>query len=432
MGGSLFSAFNANISGLAGVGKSVGCYAQNIASAGAVGSKERGAFQSVINTGSTVNNFSPSGITTSIQHFISKVGDPTSSNVGTNMAIQGQGFFVVNNNASGVGGSTSYTRNGSFREDKSGNFVNEVGEYLQIFKTDATGKPLATDLTSTAQLVTASSQGLSGNQIASSTVTLNGINLSSTAAQNTVVTVPCQIWDSLGVSHTVNLNFTKSAMAPATWTVVAAPTADVTSFSAPYDTGMNIIFDNNGNIASINGASVIPPANNAPQLTITWANTAAAGVLSMDFGQIGNGIGIKASGTTADTSTPPVVDGRGAGKYIETVIDQQEGQLIASFEGGDRLIYGKIPLATFKDTNQLLEQSGGVFLPTTDSGTSIIDFAGKGRNGSLLTSQLEASTIDSAAAFTGLIVEQQRYTTNLKCISTVQEMLSALTRTLGS
>lgn len=430
----LFSAFNAGVSGANGATKSVECIAQNIGSADAVASKKREAFHSVINTGSTINNFSPSGVSSNIQHFISTVGTPTGSDVDTHMAIQGQGMFIVNNNAGGTtaGGSTSFSRDGTFAEDKSGNFVNQAGQYLQMFKTDASGVIQATDQSTTTQMVTATSQGLSGNQTATTMATLNGINLSATAVNGTSKDIPFQVWDSLGVSHTISLNFTKSAQSPATWTVTALPTADGT-FDAKYTSpGFDIVFDTNGNIASIDTNTAAPPANNAPQMTITWNSPAAASILTIDFGVIGAPGGVTATGATADLSTPIAIDGRGSAKYVSTTIDGKTGNLIAKFDDNSDLIYGKIPLATFKDTNKLLEQSGGIYYPTPESGPPIINQVAQRGAGSLLTSQYETSTIDSAEAFTGLIIQQQLYTTNLKLISTVEEMLTSLTRTLGS
>lgn len=432
----LFSAFNAGVSGARGATKSVECIAQNIGSADAVASKQRRAFHSVINTGNSLNTFSPSGVTSNVQHFISAVGAPTDSQVPTHMAIAQQGMFVVNNNAKGVsaGGTTAYTRDGTFVEDKDGNFQNQTGQFLQMFKTDSLGNILATNQTSTAQMVTASSQGLTGNQAATTKATLSGINLSAQALVGTTITVPFDAWDSLGVAHTINLNFTKTAVNPDSWSVTPsslANPADAT-FDATYTAGVPIVFDANGNLASINGASAVSPANNAPTMTVTWISAASPSVITMDFGQIGLPGGVTATGVIPDYSTPISIDGRGSAKYVSTTIDGKTGNLRAKFDDQSELIYGKIPLALFKDTNQLLEQSGGIYYTTPDSGPAMINKVGQGGAGSLLTSQYETSKIDSAEEFTGLIVQQQLYTTNLKLISTVQEMLTALTRTLGS
>lgn len=429
----LFSAFNAGVSGSRAATKSVECIAQNIGSADAVASKKRNAFHSIVNTGNSINTFSPSGVSTNIQHFVSEVGAPTDSEVGTHMAIEGQGMFVVNSNAGGttVGGTTAFTRDGTFAEDKDGNFVNQSGQYLQIFKTDDVGSIIATDQTTTAQMVTASSSGLTGSQFATSTVRLNGINLSATAALGTSYDIPFQVWDSLGVSHNISLRFTKTVLNPDTWSIQPLATADG-AFDATYTAGINITFDGNGNPATINGASAAPPANNAPDMTITWNSPAANSVLSMDFGQIGVATGVTATGNNSDLTTPVSIDGRGAAKYVSTIVEGKTGNLIAKFDDNSQLIYGKIPIVTFKDPNQLLEQTGGVYFPTPQSGTPIVNKVNQGGAGSILTSQYETSTIDSAEAFTGLIIQQQLYTTNLKLISTVEDMLSSLTRTLGS
>ena len=53
----------------------------------------------------------------------------------TNMAIQGNGYFMLGN-----GSGITYTRDGSFSVDNNGNLVNANGSYVLGWPADPTGK----------------------------------------------------------------------------------------------------------------------------------------------------------------------------------------------------------------------------------------------------------------------------------------------------
>lgn len=71
-------------------------------------------------------------------------GDIQSSQIGTNMAITGEGFFVVRQktgDAAGqpvFSGSQMYTRRGDFEADRNGYLVNGTGNYLMGYQVDPT------------------------------------------------------------------------------------------------------------------------------------------------------------------------------------------------------------------------------------------------------------------------------------------------------
>ncbi|WP_010298874.1 flagellar hook-basal body complex protein [Candidatus Odyssella thessalonicensis] len=422
----LNSGMNACVSGLKGVSQRVNCHTQNLAAAGAYGSKQRAAFLSVINTGKSMDTFTPGGIAAANQHFITTVGSPVQSDVSTHMALEGQGFFVVNSSPSDTSpGITSYTRVGTFTEDKDGNFVNHVGDFLKVFYVDPSGNPLSSNTTDIAFLQTANTKSLSGNPIASATCAMSGL-LSAQAATPTTKVTNMSVYDSLGVLHTLNLTFTQISTTPTLQWGLSVTTADGT-VTAPYDTapGMTIDFDSAGLPTLFNGAASPPP-----NLDITWTSTAAApSSIAMNLGTIGQKDGLRCVGSATEL-TQPTVDGRGAGKYLQTSIDS-DGFMTATFDNGTSQKYARIPLATFANANQLVEQTGGSFTATDASGSYILNFPKLGQAGAINAASLEESTIDAASVFTDLIVDQQRYTANLRGISTIEEMLQALERSLG-
>jgi len=274
-------------------------------------------------------------------------------------------------------------------------------------------------------LQTASSAGLSGNPVASTTATIKGV-LSATALPGDAKQITMSVYDSLGIQHNLNITYTKTAN-PNEWGLtITSP--DATAIGAPYDIapGMLIQFDANGNPALINGA---PGA--APPLTINWTSAANPSTIAMDFGAIGSTAGLRAVGDNKSYDfPPPTVDGRGAGKYKQTTIDK-EGYMWATYDNGFTERYARIPLATFPDANKLTEQTGGSFITSPDSGVARLTFTNEGTAGGIQAGSLEESTIDTAEVFTDLIVDQQRYTADLRGISTIEEMLKALERAFG-
>lgn len=428
----LNSGMNACVSGLKGVSQRVNCHTQNLAAAGAYGSKQRAAFLSVINTGKSMETFSPGGITATNQHFITTVGSPVQSDVSTHMALAGQGFFVVNSSPSDTApGITSYTRVGTFTEDKDGNFVNHVGDFLKVFYVDPSGNPLSSNTTDISFLQTANTKSLSGNPIASASCTMSGL-LSAQALPTTPPALPTKVtnmsvYDSLGVLHTLTLTFTQITTTPPNLQWGLSITTPDGTVGAPYDTapGMTIDFDSSGLPTLFNGSPTLPPP-----LDITWTSTAAApSNIAMNLGTPGQKDGLRCVGSATEL-TQPTVDGRGAGKYLQTSIDN-DGFMTATFDNGTSQKYARIPLATFADANQLVEQTGGSFTATDASGPYTLNFPKIGQAGAINAASLEESTIDAASVFTDLIVDQQRYTANLRGISTIEEMLQALERSLG-
>jgi len=420
----LNSGMNACVSGLKGVSARVNCHSQNLAAAGAYASKSRQAFLSVVNTGKSLDAFIPAGISATQQHFITTVGAPVQSSVDTHMSINGQGFFIVNNKVDDVNpGQTAFTRVGTFSEDKDLNFVNHIGEYLKVFYVDQNGDPISANTATIDGLQTASSAGLSGNPSATTEATIKGV-LASSVPVTTAKPMIMSVYDSLGVAQTVTLNFTKTSAIPNEWTVTAA-TPNALTIGAPYDTGMVIRFDGNGNPSQINGGAA------APNLAITWNSAANPSTVAMNFGTIGGTNGLRSFGDEKSYDLPqPIVDGMKAGKYQRTSIDDQ-GYMWATFDNGDTRRYARIPLVTFPDANKLVEKTGGSFVTSGDSGNYTLNFVNEGTAGGIRSASLEESTVDTAEVFTDLIVDQQRYTADLRGISTIEEMLQALDRALA-
>lgn len=137
---SLYGALFTGVSGLNAQGQKIGIISDNIANVNTVGYKEaRASFESlVVNTASNAA-YSPGGVRNNTVQNISKQGIVSSTSAPTDIAISGSGFFTVSSKADGSG-ENLYTRAGSFRQDRLGNFVNANGFYLKGWPLDRDGR----------------------------------------------------------------------------------------------------------------------------------------------------------------------------------------------------------------------------------------------------------------------------------------------------
>ena len=183
---SLFSA----VSGLTSQGGVLGVIGDNIANISTVGFKQGNTtFSSLVTgTGSATNG---SGATAGTRLEIDQQGLIQTTGISTDVAISGQGFFVIKDDPDAGEGSYLYTRAGSFRQDNQGNFINAAGYYLQAYPLDNNGLlpgEIGNLNTTSSQLLesleTVNTRDISGLAFATTSISL-GLNLD---ADQTILT----------------------------------------------------------------------------------------------------------------------------------------------------------------------------------------------------------------------------------------------------
>jgi flagellar hook protein FlgE len=207
------------VSGLLANSQALGMIADNISNANTPAYKETHAlFSTLVTQNPTQTTYTPGGVQAAPFTAIDQQGLLQASSSPTDIAIQGGGFFVVNNNAQGAtaNGAFSFTRAGSFTVDANGNLKNGAGLYLQGQQlTPAQAQAIqagnfnqltANSLTS---LQTVNVNGLSGSARATSTVTL-AANLPATdTASSPPRTMTVPVFDTLGNEHNLTLSFSR-------------------------------------------------------------------------------------------------------------------------------------------------------------------------------------------------------------------------------
>ena len=235
---SLFGAMFSGVTGLRAQSQSLSIISDNISNLNTTGYKATvNQFSTLVTSQVSSTSYSSGGVLSNPKQLIDRQGLLEASESATDVAITGQGFFVVNTNAAGgTLGQNLFTRAGSFVTDVNGNLRNTAGFYLQGWPTDSQGAVLPGLDTSTVQdLETVNVNSILGSAEATSNISI-GLNLPAAAAIGDTYNTNVVIYDSLGISHNLGLTWTKSGANQ--WDVAATP---------PTGSGQVTLNDSNGN-----------------------------------------------------------------------------------------------------------------------------------------------------------------------------------------
>ncbi|RKQ41057.1 flagellar hook protein FlgE [Enterobacter sp. R1(2018)] len=391
--------FNIATTGLNAITEQLNSISNNIANSGTVGFKSgRAEFASLYAEGQALG-VGVTGVTQSI----SKAGSITAGSSSLDLAIQGNGFFVVRDSA----GTTAYTRAGYFGTDSNGNLINNLGMNLQGYPVDANGVlqtgtvgNLAVKSGSIPAKATDSidfTANLDANAKVPETTTFDPKD--NTSYNNTYATT---VYDSLGREHTVNQYFVKTD--DNKWEVHYF--MDDQPLSNPAT--QNIEFSDQGVLQTPNGKvsmSIDVPGAQSLSIDMSYNGTTQYG---SDF-------------TVSKNTGSGYASGEKTGQQID-----KDGSVYATFSNGERMLQGQLILANFANPNGLSSQDGTTWAQTASSGTPLTGAPGSGLLGSVLSGSLEGSNVDMTSELVGLMTAQRNYQANTKVISTNDSMMTAL------
>jgi flagellar hook protein FlgE len=421
------------VSGLDANSTAMSIASSNIANVNTVGYKASSADFSTL-LASAMGGGANATVTASTAQNITEQGTPTAAASPTDLAISGNGFFVVSQQPAAAGASQDqyYTRAGDFSPDANGNLVNSSGYYLMGWPLDTTGA-LPTDRNDMTAVNTAN---LSGKAEATTTISLQANLQSSTTADTAYVagdmtsgtTTPdfqrtINVYDSQGGSQPLQVSYKKTGANTWAYEVSYQGTASNITGSNPIAEG-TMSFNSDGTLA--NADTTASPATGSVSITIPWS--AASGLssqtVSLNMGTVGSSNGVTQF-DSASTMTNSTVDGALFGSLSGVTIDQS-GFVTANFSNGlSQKIY-QLPLATFTNPNGLQAASGNAYQASAASGVATVSEASSGGAGSIDSNSLEASTVDLATEFTNLITTQRAYEASSKIITTAAQMLDQL------
>jgi flagellar hook protein FlgE len=227
---SILGALFSGVSGLFADSTAVGIISDNISNANTTAYKETEArFSTLVTQIPTNTTYQPGGVVAHPFTAIDKQGLLQATSSGTDLAISGGGFFVVNNDASDQGAFT-FTRAGSFNIDANGDLKNGAGFFLQGQKlTPAQAQAIAagntSQLTATAltSLSTVNVNGLSGSARPTANITLAANLPASDTSTSPPHTITVPVFDSQGTEHDLTLTFTRIPSVASTQTFSVTP-----------------------------------------------------------------------------------------------------------------------------------------------------------------------------------------------------------------
>lgn len=382
---------------------------------------------------------------------------PTGNN--TDLAIQGEGFFVVSD-----GSQDFYTRDGAFSWDSGGYLVTNSG--MRVKGWMAAAGVLPNPRPATLQDI----QVLIGSSISpkatSQAVFRN--NLDARSAVGASATRTFTVYDSLGRPYTTSLTLTKTAANNWSWTAdVLAPTPTVGTGDG-VQTAFDLAFDNvtpaslkvyvdgalqtSGVDYTLNAGPnpdqivfTAPPASGAV-ITAEYSTNAGSGTLTFNpDGTLNTGgtgtIAFTPQGANpfsatldftrltqfADDSTVDILsqDGYAPGTLTTVSIDTS-GIITGVYSNGLNQALAQVALANFDNPAGLVRTANNMYLESNNSGVHKYGEAGTGGRGTIAPGSLEMSNVDLSQEFTNMIITQRGFQANSRVITTSDEMLQEL------
>lgn len=233
-------------------------------------------------------------------------------------------------------------------------------------------------------------------------------------ASDVTAAASATVFDSLGQSHVMTLNFKKDAKIDNRWSFFIT-TAEPASPSGG-ETGV-ISFKTDGSIASF----VFDGAATSFQFEPKTGALNPVSIL-VDVGTVGRFDGITQLGTDT-TLVSNDQDGFGLGELSNVSIDG-EGRIQGQFTNGRNLLLAQISMAAFNNPGGLQRVGDNAFAQTANSGVPIIGAAGTAIRSTIIPGALEQSNVDLAQEFTRMIVAQRGFQASARIITVGDQFLT--------
>ncbi|MFQ5571131.1 MAG: flagellar hook protein FlgE [Rhodothermales bacterium] len=316
------------------------------------------------------------------------------TNVPTDLALSGDGFFLVNN-----GGRTFLTRDGAFTFNNQGDLVTSTGLNVQGWALQPNGDIDMSDLRDVQ--VDFLALGASAPKFTES-MTLAG-NLSADALQGQNIIISTAIYDEQGTAYNAIIEFTKGAT-DNQWDYEIR--YDGTVAPPPFATANGTIdFDVDG--------SLVGPTS----VDLTWDTTyvASGATITVDLAEI-----TQYSGST--TATVSNQDGFTAGRF-EGYSIAPSGIISLNFSNGQQQPAYQLALGNVYNPNGLRQEGENLYGVSASSGELILGRPGSEFETAVVAGALEMSNVDLATEFTDMIVTQRGYQASARVITTSDELL---------
>ncbi|OJF77627.1 MAG: flagellar hook protein FlgE [Treponema sp. CETP13] len=377
-------------------------------------------------------------------------GNLQSTGVSTDLAIQGNGFFVMKN-----GEETFYTRSGSFGVDENGTLLNPAnGLKVQGWTAQQQDGEMIIntagipgDLTipvgqkdppaATQNVNFACNLNKSTPEIPEEGATDADI-LKGTWATET------KVYDSFGNTHTLNVSFQRVTGSDNQWqaTVNVDPDAETSTqtrvglgttdgtentFILSFDNygTLSSVTDSAGNVSNADGEVIMQSSFNVADSNNDEDGNPTRQTIDINLGTIGSMTNTITQSASKSTTKAFYQDGYTLG-YLDSFKIDSSGIITGVYSNGTKRSLGQVAMASFTNQGGLEKAGDTMFQESNNSGMAKIGTSGTEGRGSLLAGALEMSNVDLTSQFTDMITTQKGFQANSKTIQTADTMLETV------
>lgn len=389
------------------------------------------------------------GMTIATIEQVFSQGNLQTTGVSTDVAIQGNGFFILKD-----GDESFYTRNGQFGLDSNGTLVNPAnGQRVQGWMArDLNGEQIVqTAATPTDLVVPVGSKDpakATENVLFACNLNKNTPEILEGASESDIAKgtwgTEQKIYDSFGNEHLLSVSFTKVPGVVNSWQAtvnVDADNADFTqtriglgttdgvqnTFIVNFDNYGQLasVEDSSGNISNQEGEIVLQTSFTVPEANADENGNPYRQTFNINLGTIGSMKNTITQSASKSTTKAYSQDGYTLG-YLDNFKIDSSGTITGVYSNGTNRVIGQLALATFANDRGLEKAGNNTYVETNNSGQANIGESGIAGKGSLLAGALEMSNVDLSEQMTDMIVTQRGFQSNAKTIQTADTLLETV------
>lgn len=389
------------------------------------------------------------GMTIATIEQVFSQGNLQTTGVSTDVAIQGNGFFILKD-----GDESFYTRNGQFGLDSNGTLVNPAnGQRVQGWMArDLNGEQIVqTAATPTDLVVPVGSKDpakATENVLFACNLNKNTPEIQEGASASDIAKgtwgIEEKIYDSFGKEHLLSVSFTKVPGVANSWQAtvnVDADNADFTqtrvglgttdgvqnTFIVNFDNYGQLasVEDSSGNISNQEGEIILQTSFTVPEANADENGNPHRQTFSINLGTIGSMKNTITQSASKSTTKAYSQDGYTLG-YLDNFKIDSSGTITGVYSNGTNRVIGQLALATFANDRGLEKAGNNTYVETNNSGQANIGESGIAGKGSLLAGALEMSNVDLSEQMTDMIVTQRGFQSNAKTIQTADTLLETV------
>lgn len=380
-------------------------------------------------------------------------GSLQTTGVKSDMAIQGEGFFMMR-----AGDENFYSRAGAFGVDSAGMLVNPAnGMRVQGWNAETIDGETFINTSASVEDLSIPVGSKDPAQATSEVFLASNLNKNTPVIpedatdgqiQDGTWTVEYDIYDSFGSTRTLRVDFTRNPDAENQWigTVTVDPEADG---GLPQNIGVGgvdsadgqsfiVEFANDGTLLSAQNPEGGLANDGMVEVDVTYEVPATSIPVDPETGLPQEGpveqtftLSLGEQGSFVDsmtqyasTSSTKVFSQNGFGMgYLEDYRIDSNGIITGIFSNGNNRELGQVALASFRNPGGLEKAGDTTFQQSLNSGLADIGTVGVAGKGTIMSGALEMSNVDLAEQFTDMIVTQRGFQANSRTIQTTDQML---------